>query len=161
MARKDRRNSCNKIQPLTRTALRGFPLQNRFSEDTIMKNEYFEKMRYNIIAYEKAKENGENPVPPYNAGQTEAVKNYFYGGSLIDDEIMVGRYLWDEDIPDFIATLRKAGIKSIVLTDNSTALMRMMHSFEAVGCKLEGLCKVKEKNYLDGKTEISAIRFRL
>ena len=126
-----------------------------------MKNKFFEEMWNNLKAYEEAKANGGRPEHPYTAGQTEAARSYFYGGSKVEDEILVGSGLWEKDIPDFMDTLRKAGIKSLVTTDHSTGLMGNLHGFEAEGCKLEGLCKITEEDFLGGTREIQEIRFTL
>ena len=126
-----------------------------------MKNKFFEEMWNTLKAYEEAKENGESPERPYTAGQIEAVRSYVHGGSKDETEVLLNGFLWERDIPDFIATLRKAGIKSLVTTDHSTALMETLHSFEAEGCKLKGLCKVTEESRYDGTLELPGIRFSL
>ena len=49
---------------------------------------------------------------------------------------------WDKDTHDFVETLRAAGIVEFAVTDQSTALMRLLHLLAAEGCTMQGLCKV-------------------
>ena len=49
---------------------------------------------------------------------------------------------WDKDTHDFVETLRAAGITEFAVTDQSTALMRLLHLLAAEGCTMQGLCKV-------------------
>ena len=52
---------------------------------------------------------------------------------------------WDRDTHDFVETLRAAGITEFAVTDQSTALMRLLHLLAAEGCTMQGLCKVARK----------------
>ena len=126
-----------------------------------MNNKFFKEMWNTMAAYEEAKAKGEKPSFPYTAGQNEAARCFFFGRNESEDEVTVGNLLWERDIPDFVETLRKGGIKSFILTDHSTALMSMMHGFAKEGCKLEGLCTATEENCFDGKREIPAVKFSL
>ena len=74
-------------------------------------------------------------------------------------------YTWEgTETHDFIDTLRKAGITSLVTTNQSTGLMRNLHDFAAEGCEMLGLCTITRKdNRWGGDTEekVMGIRFRL
>ena len=61
-------------------------------------------------------------------------------------------------------TLRKAGIESLVVTNQSTGLMRNLHDFAAEGCTMLGLCTITKKDNRWGEEtedQIMGIRFRL
>lgn len=60
-----------------------------------------------------------------------------------ENELFMDDFLWDYEITDFVDTLRKAGIETFIYTNTSTAVMENIHGFEAEGCKLEGLTKIK------------------
>lgn len=55
-------------------------------------------------------------------------------------------FCWDENIHDFIETLRNLGIKKFVYTNTSTAVMDNLHGFAAEGCYIEGLVKREDKS---------------
>ena len=46
---------------------------------------------------------------------------------------------WPDDTKDFVETLRKAGITSIVVTDESTGLMDGIYGLTACGCTMGSL----------------------
>ena len=46
---------------------------------------------------------------------------------------------WPDDTKDFVETLRKAGITSIVVTDESTGLMDGIYDLTACGCTMGSL----------------------
>lgn len=70
---------------------------------------------------------------------------------------------WDRDTHDFVETLRAAGITEFAVTDQSTALMRLLHLLAAEGCTMQGLCKVTRKETrwgTEGAFEYDGILFR-
>lgn len=69
---------------------------------------------------------------------------------------------WDKDTHDFVETLRAAGITEFAVTDQSTALMRLLHLLTAEGCTMQGLCKVTRSERWGGRgtTEYDGILFR-
>lgn len=69
---------------------------------------------------------------------------------------------WDKDTHDFVETLRAAGITEFAVTDQSTALMRLLHLLAAEGCTMQGLCKVTRSEIRwegEGPTEYEGILF--
>lgn len=70
---------------------------------------------------------------------------------------------WDKDTHDFVETLRAAGITEFAVTDQSTALMRLLHLLAAEGCTMQGLCTVTRSEVRwggDGTEEYQGILFR-
>lgn len=76
------------------------------------------------------------------------------------EEFVIDNYVWESEIHDFIGTLREAGVKSFIFTDQSTALMYNIHGFVAEGCKMVGLATVEHKDFIINTT-IQGIRFSL
>ena len=77
---------------------------------------------------------------------------------LMDD------FTWDRDRHDFIDTLRKAGIQTLVVTNQSTGLMEDLHGYAAEGCTMLGLCTITKKDTRWGEEkeeQIMGIRFQL
>ena len=69
-----------------------------------------------------------------------AFRNSIVRGS---EELEAGEYIWNHEVKDFVEALRKAGIKTFVVTSNSTSLLDELHHLEENGCKLEGLCQIR------------------
>jgi len=70
---------------------------------------------------------------------------------------------WDKDTHDFVKTLRAARIAEFAVTDESTALMRILHLLAAEGCTMKGLCKVTRNEVrwgCEGTAEYDGILFR-
>ena len=70
---------------------------------------------------------------------------------------------WAKDTHDFVETLRAAGITEFAGTDQSTALMRLLHLLAAEGCTMQGLCKVTRSETRwggEGTKEYPGILFR-
>lgn len=78
------------------------------------------------------------------------------------DEFELSDFLWKHEVRDFVETLRKAGIRTFVVTDHSTGLMEMLHKLQDNGCRMDGLCTItrKETAYED-EDVINGIRFSL
>lgn len=71
---------------------------------------------------------------------------------------------WDREQHDFIDTLRKAGIDTLVVTNQSTGLMEDLHGYAAEGCTMLGLCTITRKSRRFGEEteeQIMGIRFQL
>lgn len=52
-------------------------------------------------------------------------------------------YCLNNERPQDVAEcLRAAGVTEFAITDESTALMDMLHDFAEAGCQMKGLCKV-------------------
>ncbi|MBP5759303.1 MAG: hypothetical protein J6W45_07870 [Bacteroidales bacterium] len=80
-------------------------------------------------------------------GRLEAYWSWWYSRNkpfIIEDG-----HLWCRDIPEFVDTMRQAGVKRFVTTNRSTDLMESLHSFAALGCTLEALVIVNADNEYD------------
>ena len=98
---------------------------------------------------------------PFSSGANKAFRAWRYSDG---DEIIFDDHCWDTEVHDFIDTLRKAGFKSFVVINQSTALMENLHGFAAEGCTMEGLCTIYRTENHYGSTEPVAyhgIRFTL
>ena len=77
----------------------------------------------------------------YRAWQESTTNQSFISNHV--DALEVNDLPWDKDAHDFITCLKEAGISEFAVTDQSTALMRLLHIFEdEEGCHFYGLCKV-------------------
>ena len=145
-------------------------------------NAYFESMTKTAEAYEAAchslKERREEIVrthgwdsPEMKAwdAEKEALKNPFTRGEwkalttwthCESDELLLEDFCWEEETADFIATLRKAGVRSFVTTDRSTALMENIHAYIAAGCTLEGPTTVDKESW-HGTETVPGLQFRI
>ena len=67
-------------------------------------------------------------------------------------------FLWENEVTDFVSTLRKAGITEFIYTGHSTALMENIHQLAAEGCTMTGLYKAEHEERW-GTTTVMGIRF--
>ena len=98
---------------------------------------------------------------PFSSGANKAYRAWKYSPT---DEVIMEDYCWDTERHDFIDTLRKAGVKTFVVTNQSTGLMEDLHGYAADGCTIEGLCTItKEEDRFGAEKEekLLGIRFRL
>ena len=98
---------------------------------------------------------------PISSGACKAYRAWRYSEG---DEVIFEDSCWEREFHDFIDTLRKAGIKTFVTTNQSTGLMEDLHGFAAEGCKMEGLCTITKKSNRWGEEteeQILGIRFIL
>lgn len=58
-------------------------------------------------------------------------------------------HLWCRDIPEFVDTMRQAGVERFITTNCSTDLMESLHKFAAIGCVIESLIIVPADNEYD------------
>ena len=107
------------------------------------------------------KEEEENFQYPISAGACKAYRAWRYSDT---DEVIMDDFTWDRERHDFIDTLRRAGIQTLVVTNQSTGLMEDLHGYAAEGCTMLGLCTItKKENRWGEETEeqIMGIRFQL
>ena len=76
------------------------------------------------------------------------------------EELEISDFCWEDEPEDFIATLRKAGLKTFITTDSSTALMENIHAYIAAGCTLEGPVTVEKESWF-GTEKKQGLRFSL
>ncbi|MCI8815544.1 MAG: hypothetical protein HFF15_01785 [Angelakisella sp.] len=79
---------------------------------------------------------------PFTNGQDKAFCAWFESVRDESSTFEVRDLPWDKDTHDFVETLRAAGITEFAVTDQSTALMRLLHLLAAEGCTMQELCKV-------------------
>lgn len=134
------------------------------------KNTCFETMRDTAIAYNEAqairgkerdamiaaddwdgvktfdkREEEEFPYP-FTAGQNKALILYDRSLRNSADAFEVDDLPWDYELTDFVETLRSAGIRMIVVTEQSTGLMDGIYGLTALGCRMNGLKTVARAN---------------
>ena len=96
---------------------------------------------------------------PLCGGIGKVFRAWLYSES---NELEMSDFLWEREVPEFVETLRKAGIQSFVYTNQSTAVMENIHQFVAAGCTLEGPCTlVKKSNRWGEETEEQVIGLRV
>ena len=101
---------------------------------------------------------------PFSQGACKAYRAWASSLSRQEDELEMNDFLFENEVADFVDTLRKAGVSSFVYTNQSTAVLQNLHAFAAEGCKMEGLCTItrRETRWGDEEpTEILGIRFSL
>ena len=101
---------------------------------------------------------------PFTQGESKAYRAWAETISRGEDELEMSDFLFDTEVEDFIKTLRKAGIPTMVYTNTSTAVMENIHHFAALGCTMTGLCTITRKESRWGGEEearIQGIRFRI
>ena len=62
---------------------------------------------------------------PFEQGVSKAYRAWATSISRKEDELEMDDFLWEREVTDFVETLRKAGIKTFVYTNQSTAVMEM------------------------------------
>lgn len=117
-----------------------------------------------VNKYFKAMEEEKNA----SDGRVKAWQAWAFSTRNGSDVLETGDCLpWERDIHDFVETLRESGAKSILVTEESTVLMRTLVGMEAEGCKVEGLGTVSRKagpfdsDAVDGRREVKGIVVRL
>ena len=101
---------------------------------------------------------------PFEQGVSKAYRAWATSISRKEDELEMDDFLWEREVTDFVETLRKAGIKTFVYTNQSTAVMENLHQFAAAGCTMEGLCTITRQECRWGDeepTKVMGIRFSL
>ena len=107
------------------------------------------------------KEEEEQFQYPISAGACKAYRAWRYSET---DEVIMDDFTWDRERHDFIDALRKAGIRTLVVTNQSTGLMEDLHGYAAEGCTMLGLCTITKKDTRWGEEkeeQIMGIRFQL
>lgn len=128
-------------------------------------NTYFEAIEQTITEYQKAKmerkaekeiilksddkaaldawyEREKAIQYPFTHGQDRAFYSWVNSVREECSTFEVRDLPWEQDIHDFVETLRAAGITEFAVTDQSTALMSSLHLLASEGCTIQGLCKV-------------------
>ena len=98
---------------------------------------------------------------PISTGACKAYRAWRYSET---DEVIMDDFTWERERHDFIDTLRKAGIQTLVVTNQSTGLMEDLHGYAAEGCTMLGLCTITKKSNRWGEEteeQIMGIRFKV
>ena len=101
---------------------------------------------------------------PFSAGENKAYRAWATSLRRQHTEMEMDDFLFDTEVHDFIATLRRAGITGFVYTNTSTAVMENIHAFAAKGCTLVGLCTItrhEDRWGTEEPYEVQGIRFTL
>ena len=80
---------------------------------------------------------------PLNRGESTAYRAWVDSVRNDSSIFEVADLPWNEDVVDFVETLRKAGITEIAVTDHSTALMDGLHALDAEGFHIVSTCVVR------------------
>lgn len=100
-------------------------------------------------------EREKNKFPyPFSSGANKALIEYDRSLQNGTDCFEVSDLPWDKELPDFVRMLQNAGVKTIVITDQSTGLMDGIYGMTALGCEMIGLRKVmREDDHRFGSDE--------
>jgi hypothetical protein len=101
---------------------------------------------------------------PFTSGAWSAYRAWESSVYRQESELDMDMPLSLGEFPDFLETLRKAGLHSFVYTCRSTATMDNIHDFAAHGCTMEGLCTITRRETRWGEEEpdeVCGIRFLL
>lgn len=143
---------------------------DRIARDFEQRHEAHKKLKQQIIdtrgwdseelkAWYAEEEN--NFQYPISQGACKAYRAWRYSET---DEVIMDDFTWDRERHDFIDSLRKAGIETLVVTNQSTGLMEDLHGYAAEGCTMLGLCTITKKSRRFGEEteeQIMGIRFKL
>lgn len=69
------------------------------------------------------------------------------------DEIDFSLITDETTISEIVENLRKCGVESFTLSDQSTALMSELHEFIKAGCKLVGCTEIRTSAYPNHRTK--------
>lgn len=96
----------------------------------------------------------------FNGGQCKAYRAWCSSVKWNHEIFVLDEFLWDDEINDFIQTLREAGIKEFAYMNSSTAVMNNIHGFINGGYDFAGLYVIQNKDkYRDDV--VKGIRFKL
>ena len=103
-------------------------------------------------------------VFPFKEGECKAYRAWRGSIEHEDDELVMDDFLWDKEIEDFLTTLKEAGIRSFLYTNESTSSMENMRDFINNGCKMDGGKTITRKEHRWGQDkdeEIFGIHFTI
>ena len=92
---------------------------------------------------------------PVDAGSCKAYRAWSQTIEKGGEELELDDFLWDREVADFVDCLKKAGIKTFIYTNQSTAVMENIHAFAKEGCRMDGLCTIKrmERHFRENREE--------
>ena len=141
--------------------------QQRYDAHEKRKKEIIETLGWESPELEAWYAEEEQMKFPFSSGANKAYRAWRYSDGDGDGdgyEVEMADFCWEGEYADFIDTLRKAGIHTMVVTNKSTGLMEDIHNYIAQGCTLEGPCTIiRKKESVGEETEetVLGLRFRL
>ena len=119
-------------------------------------NEFFNEMKRTARAWDKTSDF------PYTSGAMKALYAWAFSIDNGENELEMNEFTWSRENHDFIETLRKAGIKTFVVTNSGTSLLENLHGYAAEGCTMTELCTItRHDRWSDETTEVQGIRFKV
>ena len=119
-------------------------------------NEFFNEMKRTARAWDKTSDF------PYTSGAMKALYAWAFSIDNGENELEMNEFTWSRENHDFIETLRKAGIRTFVVTNSGTSLLENLHAYAAEGCTMTGLCTItRHDRWSDETTEVQGIRFKV
>ena len=109
-------------------------------------NEFFNEMRRTARAWDKTSDF------PYTSGAMKALYAWESSIGYGENELEMNDFNWQRDIHDFIETLRKAGIKTFVVTNSGTSLLENLHGYAAEGCIAGEPSRIRCRGLHDDRT---------
>lgn len=96
---------------------------------------------------------------PYTRGQNDAFRAWRNNLANGNNGFFEVRNLpWEKDAPEFVKALRDAGIKTILVTDASTALLDDLFTLQGLGCRMAGLKTYTRMENHFGKEKEAEVR---
>ena len=119
-------------------------------------NEFFNEMKRTARAWDKTSDF------PYTSGAMKALYAWAFSIDNGENELEMNEFTWSRENHDFIETLRKAGIRTFVVTNSGASLLENLHGYAAEGCTMTGLCTItRHDRWSDETTEVQGIRFKV
>lgn len=97
---------------------------------------------------------------PFTGGQCKAYRAWQSSVRWDHETIVLDEFLWDDEIDDFIQTLKEAKISEFIYTNSSSAVMDNIHGFINAGCNFVGVCEIQNEDKYYDKI-VRGIRFKL
>ncbi|MGN1381325.1 MAG: hypothetical protein ACI4W2_00765 [Eubacterium sp.] len=116
----------------------GYAYQEAKDKRLEIRTELIKADKWDEVRAFDEKEKAEHPFP-FTKGAMKALQAYRNSRQRGSDAFEVEDMAWPDDTKDFVETLRKAGIMSIVVTEQSTGLMDGIYDLTACGCRMAGL----------------------
>ena len=114
-------------------------------------------MNKNAENYFKGLLEKHNSVTTLTVGEREFYG--FYRNNLYNKskDFEINGVLFEDAIPSLAEAIRESGLESFIVTDNSTALMRVLHSFAKEGFEMTGLATTERQVERYGSEEIEIV----
>ena len=101
--------------------------------------QFFQNMHDEMCLY--ASQEQSKPFP-FTRAETAAYQDWINFTNNSSNYFECDDLPFDYDIPDYVRTIRQAGISEIAITDHSSGLMRGLHVFHQCGYDIVSVCDV-------------------